>query len=73
VIGSVATLVGAFGSSGRFQEVDINHIDHDMCNKFNDGDIVDSVMLCVGCCVGTTCSAFQVDDESQLIDEVSLL
>jgi hypothetical protein len=48
VIGSVATPENAFGSLGRYKEVDINHVDHDMCNKQNDGDFVDSVMLCVG-------------------------
>jgi hypothetical protein len=39
--------MGAFGSPGRLQEVDIDHIDHDTCGNLKDGDIVDSVMLCV--------------------------
>jgi hypothetical protein len=47
VIGSVATSEGRFGSSGRLQEVRINHIDHDTCNILKDGDIVDSVMICL--------------------------
>jgi hypothetical protein len=47
VLGSLATSEGGFGSSGRLQEVGINNTNHDTCNNLNDGDIVDSVMLCV--------------------------
>jgi hypothetical protein len=48
VIGSGATSEGGFGSTGRLQEVGINHIDYETCNNLYDGDIVDSVMaLCL--------------------------
>lgn len=48
MIGSGATSKGDFGSTGQFQEVGSNHIDHETCNDLYDGDIVDSVMHCVG-------------------------
>jgi secreted trypsin-like serine protease len=48
VIGSGATSEGGFGSPGRLQEVDINHIDYVACKDLYDGDIIDSVMLYAG-------------------------
>jgi hypothetical protein len=48
VIGFGATSEGGFGSTGRLQEVSINHIDYETCNDMYDGDIVGCVMLCAG-------------------------
>jgi trypsin len=49
VIGSGATSSkGGFGSPGRLQEVDMNHIDYVTCKDLYDGDIIDSVMLYAG-------------------------
>jgi hypothetical protein len=48
VIRSGATSEGGFGSPGRLQEVDINHIDYVTCSDLYDGDIIDSVMLYAG-------------------------
>jgi trypsin len=48
LIGSGATSESGFGSSGRLQEVGINLIDYETCNNLYDGDIADSVVLCVG-------------------------
>jgi hypothetical protein len=46
------TSEGAFSSPGRLQEVDINHIDYEICNDLYHGGIVYSVVLCVQMCLG---------------------
>jgi hypothetical protein len=48
VIGSGATSEGDFGSTGRLQELGINLIDYKTCNDLYGGNIVESIILCVG-------------------------
>jgi hypothetical protein len=50
VIDTGPTAEGGFGSSGRLQEVGINHI-YETCNDLSDGNIMFSVIFCAPVCL----------------------
>jgi hypothetical protein len=56
VIGSGTPVESGFGSTGRLQEVGINHIAFGKCDDLydGDGDLDDSVVLCVVLCFSGT-------------------